>query len=317
MPRLAALLFASGSAVGGQAVMEGVMMRSGSRLAIAVRKPNGEICVEVRPWFSLTDHPWLKKPFVRGFPVLLETLVNGIKALNHSAQQALDEEEEELSNWAMAGTLALSIGLAIGLFVVLPHLMSLGLEWLGLAGGVKSFSFHVWDGVFKLLLFLGYVWAISLVPDIRRVFQYHGAEHKVIWAHEQGAELTPEAARGYSRLHPRCGTTFLLFVLSLSIVLFAVLVPALMAVYTPQGAVLEQVYIIAAKMVMMIPVSCLAYEMIRVAGRFHKNFFCKIMSCPGMMMQMLTTFEPEDKQLEVAIAALRGALDGKPSQAET
>jgi len=288
------------------------MMRSKDRLAIAVRKQNGDILVEIRPWFSLTDKPWLRKPFVRGFPILLETLINGIKALNFSAKVAMEEDEGvEVSPWAMAGTLILSMGLAIGLFVVLPHLFSLGMTWWGLAGDVRSLSFHAWDGLFKFVLFLGYVAAISLLPDIRRVFQYHGAEHKAIWAYESGVELCPQAVRGYSRLHPRCGTAFLLFVLALSIVLFAILVPLVLAVYTPAGPALKQAYVIGIKLLLMAPVSAMAYELIRLAGRFHGNPFWKAMSCPGLMLQFMTTFEPDDSHLEVAIAALRGAVEGK------
>lgn len=305
-------LLTTATTVGGQAVMEGVMMRSKDRLAIAVRKQSGEIVVEIRPWFSLTSRPWLRKPFVRGFPVLLETLINGIKALNFSAQVAMSEEEGgELGPWAMAGTLALSVGLAVGLFVVLPHLFSLGMKWWGLSGDVQSLSFQAWDGLFKFVLFLGYVAGISLLPDIRRVFQYHGAEHKAIWAYEKGVELCPQAVRGYSRLHPRCGTAFLLFVLALSIVLFAMLVPVTLSLWAPAGPVLKQAWVIAVKLLLMAPVSSVAYELIRLAGRFHGNLFWKAMSCPGLMLQVLTTFEPDDSHLEVAIAALRGAVEGK------
>ncbi len=311
--RLLPLLVASPT-VGGQAVMEGVMMRDRDRLAIAVRKPGGDILLDVRPWFSLTASKWLKKPLLRGFPVLLETLVNGIKALNYSAQVALEDEEDgvEMGPWAMGLTLAASIGFALLLFVVTPHLFSLGMRGMGLSGGVEDLSFHVWDGLFKMLMFLGYVAAISYLPDIRRVFQYHGAEHKVIWAYEQGAPLTPEGARGFSRLHPRCGTAFLLFVLAISIVLYAFLVPWLMTFYVPDNSVLKQAYIVALKLVLMVPVSALAYEVIKLAGKFHTNFVCRLISAPGLFMQMLTTKEPDDAQIEVALAALDGAVAERP-----
>jgi uncharacterized protein YqhQ len=311
--RLLPLLVASPT-VGGQAVMEGVMMRDRERLAIAVRKPGGDILLDVRPWFSLTASKWLKKPLLRGFPVLLETLVNGIKALNYSAQVALEDEEDgvEMGPWAMGLTLAASIGFALLLFVVTPHLFSLGMRGMGLSGGVEDLSFHVWDGLFKMLMFLGYVAAISYLPDIRRVFQYHGAEHKVIWAYEQGAPLTPEGARGFSRLHPRCGTAFLLFVLAISIVLYAFLVPWLMTFYVPDNSVLKQAYIVVMKLVLMVPVSALAYEVIKLAGKFHTNIVCRLISAPGLFMQMLTTKEPDDAQIEVALAALDGAVAERP-----
>ncbi|MGE4299071.1 MAG: DUF1385 domain-containing protein [Desulfovibrionaceae bacterium] len=295
--------------IGGQAVMEGVMMRNGDRLAIAVRKPDGAILVESRPWFSLTSHPWLRKPFVRGFPVLLETLVNGIKALNFSASHALDEETEgELKPWHLVLTLAFSIALALGLFVVVPHLFSLGMKYLGLGGSAETLSFHLWDGFFKLAIFLGYIAGISFIPDIRRVFQYHGAEHKVIWTYEQGGDLTPAGARGSSRLHPRCGTTFLLFVLSIAIILHAVLVPLLLMAYTPQGAVAKHAFILCAKLFMMVPISALAYETIKFAGKNLDNVLCKMLNGPGLLLQLLTTYEPDDAQLEVALASLQEAL---------
>ncbi|MCM0756276.1 DUF1385 domain-containing protein [Desulfovibrio aminophilus] len=303
------LLLAAPESVGGQAVIEGVMMRAKDRLAIAVRRPDGEIHVEVRPWFSLTRAPFLRKPFVRGFPVLLETLVNGIKALNFSATQAVDEETDgEITGFHLALTMIVAVGAALGLFVVLPHFFSLAMEWVGLSGDVSALSFHIWDGLFKLALFVGYILAISYVPDIRRVFQYHGAEHKVIWTFESGGLLTPESTRPFSRLHPRCGTAFLLFVLAVSIVLYTFLVPWLLTFYSPSVFLVKHLYIVALKLLLMVPVSCLAYEMIKFAGRYRDNGLCKILCWPGLAMQMLTTKEPDDRQIEVAIAALKGAV---------
>ncbi len=309
------ILLAAPQAVGGQAVIEGVMMRAKNVLAIAVRKPDGQIKVEVCPWYSLTAHPFLKKPFVRGFPVLLETLVNGIKALNYSAQESVPEEEQEqsggLTTWHLVLTMIVALAFALGLFVVLPHLLSVVMELFGLSGDVDSLSFHVWDGAFKLAMFVGYILAISLIPDIRRVFQYHGAEHKTIWAYELGSELTPEGARSYSRLHPRCGTAFLLFVLAISIVLFTLLVPLLIRPWAPESFLLKHLYIVGLKFLLMVPVSCLAYELIKFAGKYHKNILCQIMCWPGLSMQILTTKEPDDDQIEVAIAALKHALEGE------
>ncbi len=308
--RLAAPLLGAAPTVGGQAVMEGVMIRNKDRLAIAVRRPDGTIHTETRPWFSLTGAPLLQKPFVRGFPVLLETLVNGIKSLNWSAKEAFEEESgEELKPWALALTVGVSIALALFMFVVLPHLFALGIKYLGLGGDTRTLSFHAWDGFFKLAVFLGYITVISMVPEIRRVFQYHGAEHKVIWAFESGCELTPDRARTYSRLHPRCGTAFLLFVLSLSIVLHAVLIPGLLMVYAPEGAVVRQAYVIFAKFFMMIPVAAVSFELIKYTARRSDAAVCRALCVPGLMLQRLTTFEPDDEQLEVAIAALRGAVD--------
>ena len=204
--------------VGGQAVMEGVMMRNGDVYALAVRTADGNISVENRPWFSLTRSELLKKPFLRGFPTLIETLVNGIKALNLSAERSTEGTGEELKDWQLVLTLIVSLLFAVGLFVVVPHLLSIIMNWIGLGGDVEGFSFHIWDGLFKFLIFIGYIVGIAFLPDIRRVFCYHGAEHKTIHAYESGDTVTPESAIRFSRLHPRCGTTFLLFVMSLSLI---------------------------------------------------------------------------------------------------
>ena len=299
--------------VGGQAVIEGVMMRAKDNLAIAIRKSDGEIVTELRPWFSLVRHPLLKKPFLRGFPVLMETMVNGIKALNFSAMHAAEDDEDdgELTTWHLVLTMVLALGAALGLFVVLPHFLSVGMEQLDLAGDVDSLSFHIWDGFIKMVIFVGYILAISYIPDIRRVFQYHGAEHKVIWTWEAGRDLSPESTRFYSRLHPRCGTAFLLFVLVVSIMLYAILVPYLLTFYVPENYIVKHLYIVSMKLFLMIPVSCVAYEMIRFAGKYSKSLLCKIMCWPGLMMQLLTTKEPDDSQIEVAIAALRCAVNAE------
>lgn len=295
--------------------MEGVMMRNGDHLAVAVRKSGGEIEVSTWPWFSLTKRAWLKKPFVRGFPVLLETLVNGIKALNHSASQAVDEEVDgELKPWHIALTLVFAIGMALGLFVVVPHLFSLGMRFLGLGGDVEGLTFHLWDGFFKLAIFLSYIYVISLIPAIKRVFAYHGAEHKVIWTFEETKAIDVERAKSYSRLHPRCGTAFLLFVLSISIVLHAFLVPLLLLAYSPESEVLKHAYILVVKLLLMIPIACMSYEAIRLAGRYCNTLWGKLMSGPGLLLQRLTTSEPDTGQLEVAAAALQGALDAEEAQ---
>lgn len=305
--------------MGGQAVIEGVMMRARNRLAIAVRKPDGTIVVEARPWFSLTSLPLLKKPFLRGFPVLLETLVNGIKALNFSAMHAAEGEqgESEIAPWHLVATMVVALGVALGLFVVVPHALSIGMQWLGLSGDVESLSFNAWDGVFKMVVFLGYIAAISFVPDIRRVFEYHGAEHKVIWAYEENQTVSVEAARGFSRLHPRCGTSFLLFVLAVSIVLYTAIVPQLLKLYRPEVFLLKHLYIVTAKLLFMVPISCIAYEIIRFAGKFNTNILCRLLCWPGLFLQMLTTKEPDDSQIEVAMAALNCALGEEGTSCST
>jgi len=294
--------------IGGQAIMEGVMMRSQDRLSIAVREPGGKICVECRPWLTFTRTKWQKKPFIRGFFVLLETLVNGIKSLNFSAQKAYDEEGGEIKPWALFLTVSLSIVLALGIFVVLPHVLSLGMKVLHLGGDVDSLSFNLWDGLYKFVLFLAYIFFISFLPDIKRVFQYHGAEHKVIHAYEHGARLIPSEIKHFSRLHPRCGTAFLLFVLSISIIIFAFIVPVFLKLYTPDSTISKHLAILLLKFLLMIPVSGIAYEIIKLAGYKCERMWCKLLCLPGLFLQLLTTKEPDDEQLEVAIAALKAAV---------
>lgn len=215
----------SPSMVGGQAVIEGVMMKAPRRLCIAVRQAGGGVVLKNDPFRSLSERwSFLGTPFLRGPIVLGETLVLGMKALTFSAGQALEEEGEEMGSWAVALTLLAAVTMALGLFVALPHLAS---WWLGTMNGfdIHSLRFHIIDGAIKVTLFVAYLWGISLMADIRRVFEYHGAEHKSIYCFEAGSELTVENARGYSRLHPRCGTAFLLVVLIISIFIFAGGVP--------------------------------------------------------------------------------------------
>lgn len=302
------LLMSAAKTVGGQAVIEGVMMRAKDNLAIAVRRPDGEITVELRPWFSMTPQ-FMKKPFLRGFPIFMETMVNGVKALNYSATQALDEEEDgELTSFHLILTMVVALGAALGLFVVLPHFFTVAMKWWGVSGDVDSLSFHIWDGFFKMLMFLGYIISISFVPDIKRVFQYHGAEHKVIWAYEDGGDLDTCKIKNFSRLHPRCGTAFLLFVLVVSILLFTVLVPLVVAVWAPEGFVMKHLYIVGIKLLLMAPVSAVAYEMIKASTKFENSPVCKAMCLPGLGMQLLTTREPDEDQIEVALAALNKAV---------
>lgn len=296
-------------AVGGQAVMEGVMMRNGDKYALAVRQPDGKIVVENKRWYSLTKSPFFKKRYIRGFPLLIETMINGIKALNSSAELAMEAEGEDLKTWQLVLTLVAALLFAVGLFVVLPHLLTIVLNWLNISGGVEGFSFHLWDGLIKFSIFLLYIVAISRLPDIKRVFQYHGAEHKSIAAYETGIRpVDSELAALQSRLHPRCGTTFLLFVLTIAILLHVLVVPLLLLVWTPENAVYKHGGIIGIKLLLMAPISALAYEAIRVGARLGDSIPGKIMRAPGLLLQTLTTREPERAQIEVALVALKEAL---------
>ena len=295
--------------VGGQAVMEGVLMRNGASCALAVRRPSGSISVESRRWRSVGPQGLRSVRFLRGFPILVESLANGIRALNRSADLSGGEDDSApMTRGEVALTLLMALGAAIVLFVAAPHLMALVMQYAGLGGDMKGFSFHVWDGLFKFLIFIGYIAGISFMPEIRRVFQYHGAEHKTIHAFEQGGMVTVETARRGSRLHPRCGTTFLLFVLSVAIVLHAVLVPLLLMVWDPSSAIVRHAGIVLFKILLIVPVSALAYEIIRYAAALENGVWGRVLRAPGFFLQLLTTREPDDGQLEVAVAALREAL---------
>lgn len=296
-------------AVGGQAVMEGIMMRNGDRLALAVRKPDGRIVAVNQPWHTIFSGDFVRRPWVRGFPVLIETMINGVKALNLSAELAAEAEGTPIKPWQLAVTLAVAIGLALLLFVVVPHMLTIGLNLLSLSGGVEGLSFHLWDGLLKFGMFIGYIACISFVPDIRRVFEYHGAEHKTIAAYEQGENpVTPDAASRYSRLHPRCGTTFLLFVLSISILLHALTVPLFMLAWHPENAFIKHSVIIFFKLLLMVPISAMAYETIRYAAKLKSSLLANVLQGPGLLLQSLTTREPDKQQLQVALVALKEAL---------
>lgn len=301
--------------VGGQAVIEGVMMRSPKAMAIACRKPSGEVVVKEEVWRSITGRlKFLRWPFFRGTVVFAEAMVNGIQALTYSANQALEEEEEgPLSPWAMTGTIILAMALAVGLFVVAPHVLSLGLGRLFDAEmGVRSVAFHVIDGVIKVLFFIGYIVAISLLKDVRRLFMYHGAEHMCIHTFEAKEPLTVAFARRHPTLHPRCGTAFLLLVLLISIAFFAVVFPFLPK---PEGpGWLIQAAFIGVKILLLLPIAGCAYELTRQAGKRPDHPLIKPLIWPGLMLQKLTTRKPTDDQIEVALCALESTLKMEAGQ---
>jgi uncharacterized protein YqhQ len=295
--------------VGGQAVLEGVMMRAPRSMAIAVRRPDGSIVVREDAWISIWEKlRFLRWPLLRGGVVLVESLYNGIQALNFAASQLVqDEEQPARSSGSTAGTIALSFLIAIGLFVGLPHLMAWG---TGAAAGtdldVDTFGFHALDGLFKIMIFVGYIAGISMIPEIRRVFQYHGAEHKVVNVYENELELTVENARRFTTFHARCGTSFILFVLVLSIFMFAAVLPFIPKV--SDVAILNHLAMIVIKVPLMLPLSGIAYEINRYAAKHPGALWVQALVLPGRLMQKLTTREPSDDQLEIALAAMKAAL---------
>ncbi len=302
--------------VGGQAVIEGIMMRAPKTFTVVVRRPDGQLSVREDRWYSpMEKWPLLKKPFLRGCVVLYEALFNGIQALTYSAQEALGEEEQKLSPLALAGTIGFALGGAILLFVVVPHLATLGIGALtGADLGVRNVWFHVIDGIIKVSIFVGYIGLISMLKEIRRVFQYHGAEHKSIHAYERGDELTVENAKKYSTLHARCGTAFILLVLMLSILLFTIVFP-----FVPKdlfgNRIVTNIFFILVKIALLPPIAGISYEVIRLADKSQNAVLLFILS-PGLWLQKLTTREPSDDQLEVAIVALKRTLQKEEEWAE-
>jgi uncharacterized protein YqhQ len=291
--------------VGGQAVLEGVMMRGVSTWAVAVRNPEGQVELSSEPLV-----PWAKRhrlwrlPVLRGVVALGESLKIGFRALAISANAQMEEDEEggkeEIGGWVWGLTIVLSLALSIGLFFVVPvGLTSLIKDQLG-----SPFLFWLIEGLLRTGIFIGYIVVISRLPDLRRVFEYHGAEHKTISCYEAEDELVPWRAKLYSRLHPRCGTSFLLIVMVLAIFVFA-----------PIG--LPAWYWLVASRILGIPlIAGLSYEVIKWAGKNRRKRWVRAVMWPGLMLQNLTTREPDEEQLAVAIAALEKVLAEETPLAE-
>lgn len=300
--------------------MGGLIMRNYNQYVLAVRNDENEILVEHHSWYSISKHSLLQKTFIRGFPILLETLINGIKALNRSAD-LVETHAKKTSCFQAAFSLAAALFLAVALFVVLPHLFALGMEYFGFGGNINNLSFHVWDGSFKIFLFLGYIYCISLIPDVREVLQYHGAEHKVISCYENEMTVNAQNAKHCSRLHPRCGTSFILFVLFLAIIIHSIFIPLILFFPLSENNVIIHSVVILFKIVLIIPISACAYELIRASAKGTTNRFLKILlnllSFPGLVLQLLTTKEPSIAQLEVAVIALREVVQDNSQLFET
>lgn len=284
---------------GGMAVIEGVMMRGPEKIAVAVRKADGAIELEEETVSDLpVRYPILKWPFLRGTYVLIDSMVVGIRILNKSANMSLEEEEEELSGGEMLITGLLAFALAILLFVVLPTaIVHYSSRFLG---GVLTQN--IVEGIIRIIFFLAYVWAIGRMQEIDRVFMYHGAEHKSIFTYEAGEELTVENARKHTTLHPRCGTSFILIVLVISILVFALL---------GEGNLFYRIW---SRIAVLPVVAGLGYEFLKFSGKYYQNRWARILIAPGLLLQKLTTREPDDSQLEVALAALRAVIPGDKNE---
>lgn len=299
------------TSIGGQAVMEGVMMRGPKEIATAVRKSNGEIIIDKKEVSSVfTKYKFLKIPVLRGVISFFDSMITGVKCLMFSAEQVDLEDGEEykpsrFEKWlddtfgdkikdiVIYFSVFVSLIFSIGLFILLPTALVGWMKKIIVSAPLLSLC----EGGVRILIFLAYLFLVSRMKDIQRVFEYHGAEHKTIAAYEHGEELTPENARKYSRLHPRCGTSFLLIVMIISIVFFSFLK-------------WETVWQRMLYRLLLLPVVAgVSYEIIKFAGRSDSKFV-KWLTSPGLALQLLTTREPDDSQLEVAIAALKSVITG-------
>ncbi len=293
--------------VGGQAVLEGVMMRSPRSWAVAVRRPDGQVasvCRSISP--AASRHRWLRLPVVRGVVALVESLTIGFRALAVSANYAAADEAgegeadpeaaAELSRGQLAFAFAIAIGFALVIFKVSPAILT------GLLPLHSTGAFVIVEGLIRVTILVVYLSLISLIPDLRRVFQYHAAEHKAINAFEAGAELTPERVQGFSKIHVRCGTAFLLWVMVVAVFVFAL-------VGRPSWPVL-----IASRILLLPVIAGLAYELIRFGSRHPRNRVLQALLAPGLWLQSLTTREPTLDQVEVSIRALRDVLDAEQAR---
>lgn len=284
--------------IGGQAVIGGVMMKGPRHMAIAVRSPSGKIEVHAERVRAPEDHPaLLRLPFVRGVVTLAETLVLGYRALTYSANASLPEGEEKLSWKETALTLVLAVALALALFKLVPLLIAEALSSLLPAVEENYLLYNLADGAAKILLFLAYLGVMGLIPEVKGVFAFHGAEHKAVNCLETGKALTVENTRPLSTSHPRCGTTFVLVVLLFSVAVYLLI---------PRESPLLVKYLL--RLALLPVIAGVSYEGIRLASRGWRHAGVRSLLAPCLAVQALTTREPDDSQMEVALAALKKVL---------
>jgi uncharacterized protein YqhQ len=313
--------------IGGQAVLEGVMMRSPASLVVAVRRPDGQIAVREEAWETLWPRAkLLRRPFFRGAVVLIESVWNGFSALAFSAEQAeaaqpsgsaaarAAAEPKPASDLTRGLLLGVSFLFMVGLFIAAPHLLTLGLfKLLGRDPSLKGLLFHLVDGVFRVAILVGWLALVARTKDAQRLFQYHGAEHKAIWTYESRLPLTVENARRFTTQHPRCGTSFLFVVVGVAVLLHIVVLPFVPTVSSVSA--LQTLFVLLLKIVLAFPVAGIAYELQKRSARADCPRLLKALVSPGLWLQRITTVEPSDDQLEIALLALDRALareEGRP-----
>lgn len=290
--------------VGGQAVIEGIMMRSKNHVVTAVRKKGKIIYKEDKIKKKSRFMQWF---FIRGIVNLIEMLVLGIKTLNWSAAQQ-GEEDEELSSWAIALTLIVAFLFAIGLFLLLPYALT---YLIGVRETTNPVWFNIVDGIIKVGIFILYIYLISLWKEIRRVFQYHGAEHKAVFCYEDGKKLTVENAKKYSTLHPRCGTAFLIIVIIIGVFLFSFIPVIVESIYSNINNIhwlLRRLILFTCRILLLPIVAGFSYELLKFGAKHQDNPIFRSLTLPGLWVQKLTTKNPTKKQLEVGVAALKKVL---------
>ena len=287
---------------GGQAVIEGIMIRGRSHFSLAVRREDGTISHVQEPLNTLFTGKVRRVPLLRGFLALVETLTLGIKALHQSANMAMvdqtSEGEEEMSGWVLAGTLVVSLLLGVGIFFVLPQLLVTPIHpFLP-----SDLIINIIEGLFRLAILVGYIWAIGFMKNIRRVFAYHGAEHMAVHTYEAGLPLSIENVRKFGTPHPRCGTAFLLTVVLVSILVFIFL------------GWPELHWRILSRLALLPVIAAVSYEIIRFSGLHQNWWIAKQVAVPGLLLQRLTTRQPDDGQIEVAISAMESAMAADAGQ---
>jgi uncharacterized protein YqhQ len=278
--------------IGGQAVIEGVMMQNQNKIAIAVRRPDRKISVKKEEFNSIKNKfKFLKLPILRGAVSLFEMMIFGIKALTYSANEAMAEnEDEKLSTKEIVLTMLFSIGMAIGLFFLLPLFITKKIA------SNPGILFNLIDGLIRIAFVLTYIIGISFLKDVKRLFEYHGAEHKVVNCHEAKKELTLKNVKKFTTLNPRCGTSFIFYVLIISVLVFSLVNTT-------------NIFLLVASRILLIPVIAgLSYEILRFSAKHKDNICFKILIYPGFLLQKITTREPNDKQIEVAIKSMKAVL---------
>ncbi len=289
--------------IGGQAVNEGVMMESPSGWSVAVRNPKGDI--EHKTVTTRKLPRFLRLPVLRGVVALFHALFIGIKAIEYSGNVAYQEEEKSLSTWSMGSSIVIAVLLAIALFIVLPLYVT------KLMGGVvevvsrSSFAFNLVDGILRVIVFLIYVFAVGLWKEMRRIYEYHGAEHKVIYAYEAGEDLTVESAKKHKPYHPRCGTSFLLIVMVTSIIVFT---------FIPKEW--SFAWKAASRLILIPAIAGISYEILRSSAKLQNQAWSRIVAAPGLLLQRMTVREPDNSQIEVALSALQEVLKLEAMSAE-